>query len=89
MTPTPYALVAEPTSAPFDDHCPRGCCTSGSSSSVSRSTTPPPAAGSPRRSPTYDTLQLIGAPVATTCVGQAASAARVLLAAGTRAGARS
>ena len=31
----------------------------------------------------YDTLQFIGAPVATTCVGQAASAAAVLLAAGT------
>lgn len=30
----------------------------------------------------YDTLQFIGAPVATTCVGQAASAAAVLLAAG-------
>ena len=31
----------------------------------------------------YDTLQFIAAPVATTCVGQAASAAAVLLAAGT------
>ncbi len=31
----------------------------------------------------YDTMQFIGAPVATTCVGQAASAAAVLLAAGT------
>jgi ATP-dependent Clp protease protease subunit len=30
----------------------------------------------------YDTMQFIGAPVATTCVGQAASAAAVLLAAG-------
>ena len=31
----------------------------------------------------YDTCEFIGAPVATTCVGQAASAAAVLLAAGT------
>ena len=32
----------------------------------------------------YDCMQFIAAPVATTCVGQAASAAAVLLAAGTR-----
>ena len=31
----------------------------------------------------YDTMQYIAAPVATTCLGQAASAAAVLLAAGT------
>lgn len=36
----------------------------------------------------YDTMQFIGAPVATTCIGQACSAAAILLAAGT-AGSRS
>ena len=33
----------------------------------------------------YDTMQFIGSPVGTTCVGQAASSAAVLLAAGSRA----